>query len=95
LLIDVLFPFNLLFLPEIWGLAHRIDPSAITSVTKNGSLGGVAIRFRNESGWIEAFTVWSRKGSELVTAIEQLTCAHSKPSEDERPNHTDGPESAH
>lgn len=69
------FPFNLLFLPEIYGLEHRIALSDITSVKerKNWLLGTTLdIEFHGSRGREERFSLILREKEAFLNALKEL-----------------------
>ena len=65
------FPFNLMFLPEIYGLEYSVPRKSIRSVvTKDGFLGkSVRIELDTESGGSVAIDLWLRRRDEFLKAL--------------------------
>jgi hypothetical protein len=73
LVITPLFPFNLLFLPEIYGLDYEVPVRRISRVERNSSLFGESLRIHFENGAPPSVEVRVRKPEELIQALARPT----------------------
>lgn len=67
-----LFPFNLMFFPEAFGLDHRVPGKAILQVreifsTPQGS--GVLVKYRHATGVEEILELWVADSASLMRAL--------------------------
>ena len=71
LVVSPTFPFNLMFLPEIYDLEHTIPLSRITSAQVKPRLFGqtVDIRFTSATGQARRIVLYMRKGDQLVATM--------------------------
>lgn len=71
LIIQPRFPFNLMFLPEIYDLEHRIPRTKIRSIrTKRGIFGkSVEVEFLSSTGDTRSVRLWLRKVDKFLAAI--------------------------
>jgi hypothetical protein len=71
LIIQPRFPFNLMFLSEIYDLEHRIPRTQIRSVrAKRGIFGkSVEVEFLNSAGDTRSFRLWLKKVDKFLAAI--------------------------
>ncbi|HJW85380.1 MAG TPA: hypothetical protein VJ440_01965 [Candidatus Brocadiaceae bacterium] len=75
LIIQPRFPFNLMFLPEIYGLEYRIPRLNIRAVEKKGGIfgKGVEIQFIDVSGGEKSVRLYLRRTDEFLTAIGKVS----------------------
>jgi hypothetical protein len=69
------FPFNLMFLPEFYGLEHRLRGNDIVLAEQIGRpfLGSrVLIRFRRPNGDLEGFEIRLKDAQAFLHAVEEL-----------------------
>lgn len=70
LIIRPRFPFNLMFLPEIYGLEHDVPVDQVTRVElTSGRLGRVRLEFRDPRDSLHDITVHLRNPDEFVKAL--------------------------
>jgi hypothetical protein len=70
LIIRPRFPFNLMFLPEIYGLEHDVSADQITHVELNhGRSGAIRLEFRDSDHTLHDVTLHLRNPAEFVRAI--------------------------
>jgi hypothetical protein len=71
LIIRPMFPFNLMFFPEVYDLEHVIQRSAIKNIERNGPKGtnGIVIEFESH-GVMKKFELALRRREEFLRAIE-------------------------
>ena len=68
------FPFNLMFLPEIYGLEYNIPGLNIRTVEKKGKLfKGVEVQFIDTNGGEKSVTLYLKKIDEFITAIAKIS----------------------
>jgi hypothetical protein len=75
LVIQLRFPFNLMFLPEIFGLEYKITGLNIRSVQKTGRFfwKGVEVRFIDPSGSEKSVTLHLKKPDQFIDAIAKAS----------------------
>lgn len=74
LIIRPTFPFNLMFLPEIYGLEHDIPTDRVTHVdVKSGRSGSVRVTFRDLDGESHDVTLYLRNPVGFVNALAKHT----------------------
>lgn len=64
-------PFNLLFLPEIYGLEHRVSLKDIMSakIAKKLFWRKVELEFKTSEGKVEGVSLWLKNPEEFLDAI--------------------------
>jgi hypothetical protein len=65
------FPFNLLFLPEIWGLETTADVSKVSVSAPTRSLGRVSVLLTVHEPHPKTFRIWLRDAVGLQQALSQ------------------------
>ncbi len=75
LLIQPRFPFNLMFLPEIYGLEYRIPGLNIRAVEKKGRIlgKGVEILFIDGSGSQKSVRLYLKRTDDFLAAIGKIS----------------------
>jgi len=75
LIIQPRFPFNLMFLPEIYGLEYRIPKLNIRTVEKKGRIfgKGVEVQFIHEDGGEKSIRLYLKKTDEFLAAIGKVS----------------------
>ncbi len=75
LIIQPRFPFNLMFLPEIYGLEYRIPGLNIRSVEKKGRVfgKGVEVQFIDTDGGEKSVRLYLKKTDEFLAAIGKVS----------------------
>jgi len=74
LIVQPRFPFNLMFLPEIYGLEHHIPGLNIRTVEKKGKLfKGVEVQFIDMNGGTKSVRLYLKKIDEFLTAIGKIS----------------------
>jgi hypothetical protein len=75
LIIQPRFPFNLMFLPEIYGLEYRIPGLNIRTVEKKGRMfgKGVEIQFIDIDGGEKSVRLYLKKTDEFLAAVGKVT----------------------
>jgi hypothetical protein len=68
LIIRPMFPFNLMFFPEVYDLEHVIQRSALKNIERNGT-NGILIEFESD-GAMKRFELALRRREEFLRAIE-------------------------
>ncbi len=71
------FPFNLLFLPEIWGCEHHIKGKEIISIDENPRLGGIVICFKKGIG-VKKFRIYPKHKEIFVGFAKGILANHKK-----------------
>jgi hypothetical protein len=72
LIIRPRFPFNLMFLPEVYGLEHDIEPDRVTQAQLELGRGGssaVRLEFRDPDDTPQDVTLYLRNPAEFVKAL--------------------------
>ena len=70
LIIRPRFPFNLMFLPEIYGLEHDVPADRVTRVeVTSGRSGRVRLEFRDPRDTLQDITVHLKNTDEFVRAL--------------------------
>jgi hypothetical protein len=70
LIIRPRFPFNLLFLPEIYGLEYEVPVDQITSVQpRKGRLGQVDVQFRDATNDVQSVTLYLRDPDRFIESL--------------------------
>jgi hypothetical protein len=74
LIIEPRFPFNLMFLPEIYGLEYRIPGSNIRNIEKKGRVfgKGVEVQFADVDGGNKSVMLYLKNTDAFLAAIEKL-----------------------
>jgi len=83
LLVGPHFPFNLMFMPEMYGLEYRASGADIESVELSRSLFGrqkAVIQLRTKDGGRESFELALRDVAEFAAAVERLKGPAEQPS---------------
>jgi hypothetical protein len=75
LIIQPRFPFNLMFLPEIYGLEYRIPGLNIRAVEKKGRFfgKGVEIQFIDGSSGEKSVTLYLKRTDDFLAAIGKIS----------------------
>ena len=75
LIIQPRFPFNLMFLPEIYGLEYRIPGLNIRTVEKKGRIfgKGVEIQFIDVGGGEKSVRLYLKRTDDFLTAIGKIS----------------------
>jgi hypothetical protein len=75
LIIQPRFPFNLMFLPEIYGLEYRIPGLNIRTVEKKGRIfgKGVEIQFIDVGGGEKSVRLYLKRTDDFLAAIEKIS----------------------
>jgi hypothetical protein len=83
LIIQLRFPFNLMFLPEIYGLEYHISGSSIRSLEKKGRLfwKGVEVQFIDTDGGLKSLSLYLKNTDDFVAAIGKLSAGAGTRSE--------------
>jgi hypothetical protein len=66
------FPFNLMFLPEIYGLEHRIAVSAIRDVDDHRGMFGRRVTVSYENQGLHRLELRVRRPDAFINALRQL-----------------------
>ena len=68
------FPFNLMFLPEVYGLEHKVPLEQITKVEfRPGVRKRLEIAFRDNNGQSRRVSLYLRKPQELVSVLPRVS----------------------
>jgi hypothetical protein len=70
--VGLMFPFNLLFLGEVYDLEHCIKGSSITDVAEGSFFSAVSITFEREGGQKTILVIRPRDRQRLLVALEQI-----------------------
>lgn len=70
--VGLMFPFNLMFLGEVYDLEHCIKGSSISEVTDDSFFFTVSITLVREDGRKTVFVVRPRDRQRLLAALEQI-----------------------
>ena len=73
LVITPFFPFNLLFLPEIYGLDYKVPVKLVSRVERNRSLLGETLRLHFKNGVPASVEIKVRRPEALIEALGQST----------------------
>lgn len=75
LIVQPRFPFNLMFLPEIYGLEYRIPWLSIRAVEKKGGVftKGVDIQFIDAGGSEKSVRLYLKKTDDFVAAVGKVS----------------------
>lgn len=68
-----MFPFNLLFLPEIWGLEFHLPVAAIVSLSTRNGLNGTTVTLELPSGMRGHFDLRLRNPGGFIGAITSIS----------------------
>ncbi len=67
LIVQPIFPFNLLFLPEIFGFEYNIPKGAIRAVAENK--GAITVEFKTPDLGERSITLWLRHADQFMKEI--------------------------
>jgi len=74
LIVQPRFPFNLMFMPEIYGLEYHIPGLNIRSVEKKGTLfKGVEVQFIDTNGGEKSVRLYLKKTDEFISALGKIS----------------------
>jgi len=72
LIIHPRFPFNLMFLPEVYGLEHDVPADLVTRVeVGHGRSGSVRLEFCDPNDRLQDVTLYLQNPSEFVKALDR------------------------
>ena len=73
LVVRPLFPFNLMFLPEVYGLEATVPLDRVRAVEPGRQFGRdvVDVEFEGASGEVERYTLGLRRQDEFLTALDR------------------------